>query len=114
VTDEVFNIASGVETSLDQLARTPVRRPGSHSSLNTVPRKVTMSERRLVPTSKARDLLASKRPSLWRKDSAIWSPGGGAEMSSGRTGRNILQRSLNRDCEDHPDQSLKPIGLFQV
>ncbi|ACK73839.1 NAD-dependent epimerase/dehydratase (plasmid) [Gloeothece citriformis PCC 7424] len=58
VTDEVFNIASGVETSLNELAFCLARVMGS----DLIPqygaeRKVNPVQRRLADTSKAKDLL---------------------------------------------------------
>lgn len=58
VTDEVFNIASGVETSLAELAHTLLRVMGSDLTLEHGPeRAVNKVSRRLADTSRARDLL---------------------------------------------------------
>jgi UDP-glucose 4-epimerase len=58
VTDEVFNVASGTETSLLTLAQTLTRIMGSSLELQYAPaRKVNAVPRRLADISKARDLL---------------------------------------------------------
>jgi UDP-glucose 4-epimerase len=58
VTDEVFNIASGIETSLNDLAHILLRVMGSDASLEYGPeRKVNAVPRRLPDVSKARQLL---------------------------------------------------------
>jgi UDP-glucose 4-epimerase len=58
VTDDVFNIASGTETSLNDLAQTLLRIMGSDASLEYGPeRKVNRVPRRLADVSKARQLL---------------------------------------------------------
>ncbi len=58
VTDEVFNIASGCETSLNDLARTLLRAMGSSCSIEYGPeRKVNPVSRRLADTSRAREAL---------------------------------------------------------
>jgi UDP-glucose 4-epimerase len=58
VTDEVFNIASGVEISLLDLARTLLRAMGSNHRLEFGPqRKVNPVARRLADTTKAQRLL---------------------------------------------------------
>jgi UDP-glucose 4-epimerase len=58
VTDEVFNIASGTETSLNDLAQTLLRVMGSDAPLEYGPeRKVNRVPRRLADVSKARQLL---------------------------------------------------------
>ena len=58
VTDEVFNVASGTETSLLTLAQTLTRLMGSSLELQYAPaRKVNAVPRRLADISKARDLL---------------------------------------------------------
>ena len=58
VTDEVFNVASGTETSLLTLAQTLTRIMGSSLELQYAPaRKVNAVPRRLADVSKARDLL---------------------------------------------------------
>ena len=58
VTDEVFNVASGTETSLLTLAQTLTRIMGSPLDLQYAPaRKVNAVPRRLADVSKARDLL---------------------------------------------------------
>ncbi|NQY97362.1 MAG: NAD-dependent epimerase/dehydratase family protein [Henriciella sp.] len=60
VTDEVFNVASGVETNLKELAATLMKVMGADPSM--IPeygpeRKVNAVPRRLADTSKARELL---------------------------------------------------------
>ena len=58
VTDEVFNIASGVETSLNSLAETLVQVMGSDLQPEYGPeRKVNPVQRRLADVSKAKELL---------------------------------------------------------
>jgi UDP-glucose 4-epimerase len=58
VTDEVFNVASGTETSLLTLAQTLTRIMGSSLEPQYAPaRKVNAVPRRLADVSKARDLL---------------------------------------------------------
>ena len=58
ITDEVFNIASGVETSLEELATTLVRVMGSDLRPEFGPeRKVNAVSRRLGDTSRARERL---------------------------------------------------------
>lgn len=58
VTDEVFNIASGSETSLNELAAALCRRMGSDLQPEYGPeRSVNPVPRRLADTSRARDLL---------------------------------------------------------
>lgn len=58
VTDEVFNIASGVETSLNSLAETLVQVMGSDLPPEYGPeRKVNPVQRRLADVSKAKELL---------------------------------------------------------
>ena len=58
VSDEVFNIASGVETSLNELADALLRVMGSSLSVQYGPeRKVNPVSRRLADTSKARRML---------------------------------------------------------
>ena len=58
VTDEVFNIASGVETSLTDLARRLAKTMGSKHSPQYAPaRKVNAVPRRLADVSKARTML---------------------------------------------------------
>jgi UDP-glucose 4-epimerase len=58
VTDEVFNVASGVETSLKQLAETLLTEMGSTAAIEFGPeRKVNGVPRRLASTQKARRLL---------------------------------------------------------
>jgi UDP-glucose 4-epimerase len=58
VTDEVFNIASGVETSLNDLAYSLLKVMGSHLKPEYGPeRKVNSVQRRLADVSKAKDLL---------------------------------------------------------
>jgi UDP-glucose 4-epimerase len=58
VTDEVFNVASGSETSLQELARALSRVMGSAASPEHAPaRKVNAVSRRLADTSKAASLL---------------------------------------------------------
>ena len=58
VTDEVFNVASGTETSLLELAQTLSRIMGSSLEPEHAPaRKVNAVSRRLADTRKARDLL---------------------------------------------------------
>lgn len=58
VTDEVFNIASGTETSLTELARALSKAMGStFSPQHASARKVNAVPRRLADTSKARTLL---------------------------------------------------------
>jgi UDP-glucose 4-epimerase len=58
VTDEVFNIASGTETSLNELAATLARVMNSHLQPEYGPeRKVNAVPRRLAEVSKARQLL---------------------------------------------------------
>lgn len=57
-TDAVFNIASGVETSLNELAETLLRAMGSDLSIEYGPeRSVNGVTRRLADTSSARDAL---------------------------------------------------------
>ncbi|WP_454857050.1 NAD-dependent epimerase/dehydratase family protein [Rhizobium binxianense] len=61
VTDEVFNVASGTETSLSELAHTLMRVMGSSLELQHQPaRKVNAVTRRLADTSKAERLLGFK------------------------------------------------------
>jgi UDP-glucose 4-epimerase len=58
VTDQVFNLGSGVETSLDDLARTLLHVMGSDLTVEYGPeRKVNAVRRRLAETSNTRDLL---------------------------------------------------------
>jgi UDP-glucose 4-epimerase len=58
VTDAVFNVASGVETSLDELANTLLRVMGSDLSVEYGPvRTVNRVPRRLASTSRARNAL---------------------------------------------------------
>ena len=58
VSDEVFNVASGVETSLKELAKTLLKVMGSSLGVEHGPeRKVNAVSRRLADTSKARRLL---------------------------------------------------------
>lgn len=60
VTDEVFNVASGVETNLKELAATLMKVMGADPSMTPEygpERKVNGVPRRLADTSKARDLL---------------------------------------------------------
>ena len=58
VTDEVFNVASGVETSLDDLAKALLRVMGSDLRPEYGPeRSVNPVARRLADTSRARELL---------------------------------------------------------
>lgn len=58
VTDEVFNVASGVETSLNDLAYSLVRVMGSDLHPEYGPeRKVNPVQRRLASTTKAKELL---------------------------------------------------------
>jgi UDP-glucose 4-epimerase len=58
VTDEVFNVASGTETSLRELAEMLQKVMGSSAGLEFGPaRKVNPVPRRLASTGKARDLL---------------------------------------------------------
>jgi UDP-glucose 4-epimerase len=58
VTDEVFNVASGVETSLKELARALAATMGSDIDVEHGPeRAINGVTRRLADTSKARDLL---------------------------------------------------------
>lgn len=60
VTDEVFNVASGVETNLKELAATLMKVMGADPSMTPEygpERKVNAVPRRLADTSKARDLL---------------------------------------------------------
>jgi UDP-glucose 4-epimerase len=58
VTDTVFNVASGTETSLNDLARTLATAMGSNLDPIYEPeRKVNAVPRRLADTSRARDLL---------------------------------------------------------
>jgi UDP-glucose 4-epimerase len=58
VTDEVFNVASGTETSLNDLAHILLRVMGSDAPLEYGPeRKVNAVPRRLADVSKARQLL---------------------------------------------------------
>ncbi len=58
VTDEVFNVASGTETSLNDLARSLIRAMGSSVQTEHVEaRKVNPVSRRLADIAKARDLL---------------------------------------------------------
>jgi UDP-glucose 4-epimerase len=58
VTDEVFNIASGVETSLQQLAQILLAEMGSRAAIEFGPeRKVNPVARRLAGTEKARRML---------------------------------------------------------
>ena len=58
VTDEVFNVASGTETSLADLARLLAKAMGStHSPQFAAARKVNAVPRRLADTSKARSML---------------------------------------------------------
>jgi UDP-glucose 4-epimerase len=58
VTDEVFNIASGTETSLEQLANALLRLMGSDLKPEFGPaRKVNLASRRLADVRKARELL---------------------------------------------------------
>jgi UDP-glucose 4-epimerase len=58
VTDEVFNVASGVETSLQQLAQILLAEMGSNAAIEFGPeRKVNPVARRLAGTEKARQML---------------------------------------------------------
>ena len=58
VTDEVFNIASEVETSLNDLAKTLLRAMGSNAEIEYGPeRKVNAVPRRLADSSKAKAML---------------------------------------------------------
>lgn len=60
VTDEVFNVASGVETNLRELAATLMKVMGADPSMTPEygpERKVNAVPRRLADTSKARELL---------------------------------------------------------
>jgi UDP-glucose 4-epimerase len=58
VTDEVFNVASGVETSLYELAELLARVMGARLEPQLAPaRKVNAVSRRLADTRKARDML---------------------------------------------------------
>src|SRR5205085_489910 len=58
VTDEVFNVASGVETSLRELATMLLRVMGSSLEVEHAPaRKVNGVTRRLAATEKARRML---------------------------------------------------------
>jgi UDP-glucose 4-epimerase len=58
VTDEVFNVASGTETSLRELAQMLCQVMGSSLSLeHAAPRKVNPVSRRLADTQKAKQLL---------------------------------------------------------
>ncbi|RYE59275.1 MAG: SDR family NAD(P)-dependent oxidoreductase [Hyphomicrobiales bacterium] len=58
VTDEVFNVASGTETSLIDLARALAKAMGSsHSPQHAPARKVNAVPRRLADTSKAKAML---------------------------------------------------------
>jgi UDP-glucose 4-epimerase len=58
VTNEVFNVASGAETSLVELAETLIRAMGSDLSVEFgPPRAVNNVSRRLADTTRARDLL---------------------------------------------------------
>jgi UDP-glucose 4-epimerase len=58
VTDEVFNVASGVETSLRQLAQILLAEMGSKAAIEFGPeRKVNPVARRLAGTEKARRML---------------------------------------------------------
>ncbi len=60
VTDEVFNVASGVETNLNELASTLMSVMGAAPSMTPEygpERKVNAVPRRLADTTKARDLL---------------------------------------------------------
>lgn len=57
-TDEVFNVASGVETSLQQLAEILLAEMGSNAAIEFGPeRKVNPVPRRLASTEKARRML---------------------------------------------------------
>lgn len=57
-TDEVFNVASGTETSLDELAYSLLKVMGSDLKPEYGPeRKVNSVQRRLASTTKAKDLL---------------------------------------------------------
>jgi UDP-glucose 4-epimerase len=58
ITDEVFNVASGTETSLNDLAETLLRVMGSNARLEYGPeRRVNAVPRRLGNVSKAKHLL---------------------------------------------------------
>jgi nucleoside-diphosphate-sugar epimerase len=58
VTDETFNVASGVETSLAELAQTLLEVMGSDLSVELGPeRAVNKVSRRLADTSRARDII---------------------------------------------------------
>jgi UDP-glucose 4-epimerase len=58
ITDDVFNIASGTETSLNELAHTLLRIMGSNAPVEYGPeRKVNAVPRRLADVSKAKQLL---------------------------------------------------------
>jgi UDP-glucose 4-epimerase len=82
VTDEVFNVASGTETSLLTLAQTLTRIMGSSVEPQYAPaRKVNAVPRRLADVSKARDLLGFEAEmsledglrdlvAWWRRESA--------------------------------------------
>jgi UDP-glucose 4-epimerase len=89
VTDEVCNIASGVETSLNELAMTLLKVMGSSLEPEYGPeRKVNAVRRRRADTSKARRLLgfAAKVPLeeglrrlvAWWREEQLASPVGGA------------------------------------
>jgi UDP-glucose 4-epimerase len=83
VTDEVFNVASGAETSLTDLARKLAKAMGSsHSPQHAPARKVNAVARRLADTSKAQSMLGfSAEVSLdeglrdlvqwWRQEKAL-------------------------------------------
>jgi UDP-glucose 4-epimerase len=83
LTDEVFNVASGVETSLRGLAEALLEVMGSSAPIEFGPeRKANPVSRRLADTSKARKLLGfeaevSLKPGLaslvdwWRKESSF-------------------------------------------
>ena len=88
VTDQVFNVASGVETSLNELAATLLRAMGSDLQPEYRPdRKVNPVPRRLADTTKARQLLGFeaqvpleeglRRLLVWRQEAKSISIGGG-------------------------------------
>ncbi len=77
VTDAVFNVASGVETSLHELAETLLRVMGSDLPIEYGPeRAVNGVTRRLADTASAERRSASRPRSGWRRGSSGWSSGG--------------------------------------
>ncbi len=78
VTDEVFNVASGVETSLNELAAALLRVMGSKLAPEYGPeRKVNPVSRRLADTSKAERMLGFRGAGRPRGGTRVGSCAGG-------------------------------------